>query len=262
MKLFTRCAIAAVLSTVTSGGAARAQEIIGVAPPPAVGEVPRPYLVTPLPAPPAPPPRPAAPPPPPAPAAYVPAPRYEPAPVPPAPDHDGFFLRMHFGGGFTSITGRNASGQRTTISGGSASLGVAAGFSMTEDVILFGNLFVSASDAPAVSTAGASGLSKGSAALGGGGVGITYYVMPANFYVSGALAAMVFTLDDALGNEVYSSNAGLGVHGMIGKEWLLAPEWGMGFAVEAMFASMRDKKDPTVYWDGSAVSLLFSSTFN
>jgi len=104
--------------------------------------------------------------------------------------------------------------------------------------------------------------SKGSAAMGGAGAGLTYYVMPANFYVSGALAAMVFSLDDALGNTVYSSNTGLGVQGIIGKEWLLAPEWGMGFAVEGTFASMRDKNDPSVYWDGAAVSLLFSSTFN
>jgi hypothetical protein len=177
-------------------------------------------------------------------------------------EHDGFFLRMHFGGGVTSITGRNGAGLRTTIAGGSASLGVAVGFSMAEDVIIFGNLFVSAADGPTVTSGGGTGTSKGSAALGGAGVGITYYIMPENFYVSGAVAAMTFSLDDALGNTIYSSAGGLGVHGMVGKEWLLAPEWGMGFAIEAMFASMRDKNDSSVYWDGAAVSLLFSSTFN
>jgi hypothetical protein len=185
-----------------------------------------------------------------------------PVAVSPPPDHDGFFLRMHFGGGVLSVTGRNAAGQRTSIVGGSASLGIAAGFSIAEDVIIFGNLFVSAADGPTVTTVGATNSSKGSAALGGAGAGLTYYVMPANFYVSGALAAMVFSLDDPLGNTVYSSNGGLGFQGMIGKEWLLAPEWGMGFAVEATFASMRDKNDRDVYWDGAEVSLLFSSTFN
>jgi hypothetical protein len=169
---------------------------------------------------------------------------------------------MHFGGGFMGVQGRNAAGLKTTISGGAASLGVAVGFSIAEDLVLFTNLFVTAADGPDVRTAGAVGISKGSAALGGAGIGLTYYVMPANFYVSGAIAAMVFSLDDALGNAIYSSDGGVGIHGMIGKEWLLAPEWGMGFAVEAMFASMRDKYDRNVYWDGSAVSLLFSSTFN
>jgi len=264
MKLVERCVIsAAVLGTVmaAAGTAVHAQE--ADLPVPAVTpEAPRPYAVTQPPPAPPPTPRRYVPPPPTAPPAYVPPPRYVPAYVPPPPEHDGFFLRMHFGGGVLSVTGRNGAGQRTTIVGGSASLGIAAGFSMAEDVIIFGNLFVSAADGPTVTTVGASNSSKGSAALGGAGAGITYYVMPANFYVSGALAAVVFSTDDALGNNVYSSNTGLGVQGMIGKEWLLAPEWGMGFAVEGIFASMRDKNDPTVYWDGAAVSLLFSSTFN
>jgi hypothetical protein len=270
MKLFRRCAIsAAVLGTVmtTAGSAAHAQEAAAVAPPP-LSEAPRAYALPPPPAAaPASAPPPAASPPRPvaayaSPPAYVPPPRYEPAPVYTPPDHDGFFLRMHFGGGVTSITGRNAAGAKTTIAGGSASLGVAVGVSVAEDLILFGNLFVSASDGPTVTTSGATGPSKGSAALGGAGAGMTYYVMPANIYVSGAVAAMVFSLDDALGNNIYSSETGLGFHGMIGKEWLLAPEWGMGFAVEAMFATMRDKNDTSVYWDGAALSLLFSSTFN
>ncbi len=259
MKLFQRCAMsAAVLATVMAGASAavRAQEIVS---PPVSPEAPRPYALPPAPVQPRyvppPPPRPAPPP-------YVPPPRYEPAVVATPTEHDGFFLRMHFGGGVLDVTGRNGAGQQTTIVGGSASLGIGVGTSIAEDVILFGNLFVSAADGPTVKTAGGSGTSKGSAALGGAGVGLTYYIMPANFYVSGALAAMVFSLDDALGNTVYSSNTGLGVQGIIGKEWLLAPEWGMGFAVEGTFASMRDKNDPTVYWDGCAVSLLFSSTFN
>ena len=261
MKLFLRCAIsAAVLLTVVAapGAAVHAQTVAVTALPAApANEQPRPYALPPA--------TPRYVPPPAAygaPPAYVPPPRYVPATVETPSDHDGFFLRMHFGGGYTSITGRNAAGRRTTISGGSASLGIAAGFSVAEDLILFGNLFVSAADGPNVSTAGSSATSLGSAALGGAGVGLTYYIMPADVYVSCAAAAMVFSLDDALGNGVYSSDAGLGFHGMIGKEWLLAPEWGMGFAVEAMFASMRDKNNPSVYWDGGAISLLFSSTFN
>ncbi|HXJ20590.1 MAG TPA: hypothetical protein VMT03_10180 [Polyangia bacterium] len=277
MKLVQKCVCgisAAVLSTLmaATSGPAHAQEVaVPVAPP--VSDAPRPYALPPPPVsppryvpPPPPVPPPPAPPPPvraPPPAAYVlPPPRYEPAPVYTPPEHDGFFLRMHFGGGWLGVSGINAAGAKTTISGASASLGVAVGFSIDEDLILFSNLFVTAADGPDVRTAGSTGTSKGSAGLGGAGIGLSYYIMPANFYVSGALAAMVFSLDDALGNAIYSTDAGLGVHGMIGKEWLLAPEWGMGFAVEGMFASMRDRNNPNVYWNGSAVSLLFSSTFN
>jgi hypothetical protein len=262
MKLVLRCAIsAAVLGTILTGAGAavQAQEVITPAPRavPDTPQAPRPYALPPPPTP-----RRYVSPPPSPPPAYVPPPRYVPVTVVPPPEHDGFFLRMHFGGGALTVSGRNSAGQRTTFVGGSASLGIAAGVSIAEDVILFGNLFVSAADGPTINTAGATGTSRGSAAMGGAGAGLTYYFMPANVYISGALAAVVFSLDDALGNTVYSSNTGLGFQAMMGKEWLLAPEWGMGFAVEATFASMRDKNDPTVYWDGSAVALLFSSTFN
>ena len=59
--------------------------------------------------------------------------------------HDGFFLRLHLGGGFTDVKGNGLE-----ISGGSVSLGVALGGALAENLILFGNFFLSAADTPDV----------------------------------------------------------------------------------------------------------------
>ena len=134
---------------------------------------------------------------------------------------------------------------------------------MAENLILFGNFFLSVADSPDVTiSAGATSSSSGSATLGGFGVGLTYYFMPVNIYLSGALAAMIFEMDDNDGNKVFTSDAGLGFQGMVGKEWWVSPEWGLGVAGELTVASMKDKDNSSITWTGSSFSLVFSSTFN
>jgi len=171
--------------------------------------------------------------------------------------HDGFFLRLHLGGGFTDVKGNGVE-----ISGGSVSLGVALGGALAENLILFGNFFLSVADTPDFKQGGVTGTSSGSATLGGFGLGLAYYFMPVNVYVSGALAAMIFEMDDSDGNKLYASDAGLGFQGMVGKEWWVSPEWGLGIAGEITVASMKDKDLSGVSWSGSSFSLVFSSTFN
>ncbi len=201
---------------------------------------------------------------------YGPRPAYPPPPYgppgynpgPPENVHDGFFLRLHVGGGFTSISGSDGAGNKVKISGGSLSLGVTLGGALAENLILFGNFFMSIADRPTVEQLGVSVTSSGSAALGGFGIGLTYYFMPVNVYVSGALAGMAFSMSDANGNDVYSTDTGVGFQGMIGKEWWVSSEWGLGVAGEFIVASMKDKDNSSIKWSGSAFSLLFSSTFN
>lgn len=171
--------------------------------------------------------------------------------------HDGFFLRLHLGGGFTDVRGNGLE-----ISGGSVSVGVALGGALAENLILFGNLFLSVADSPDVKQAGITATSSGSATLSGFGLGLTYYFMPVNIYISGALAAMIFEMDDSDGNKLYASDTGLGFQAMIGKEWWVSSEWGLGVAAELSLASMKDKDLSGVSWGGSAFSLVFSSTFN
>jgi len=235
----------------------------GYAPPPA-GYPPSPGY--------APPPPGYAPPPPayPPPGSYPPPPGYGPPGYPPStyafppPNaHDGFYLRLHLGGGFTSVSRTDSSGSKLTISGGSASFGAALGGVIAPNLIVFGSLFVSAASNPSATVDGVStSTADTTASLGGVGGGLAYYVEPANVYVSGALAAMVFQLQNSSGDNLYESNTGIGLQAIVGKEWWLSSDWGVGVAGEFIAASMKDKMDSSITWTGAAFSILFSATYN
>jgi hypothetical protein len=213
-------------------------------------------------------------PPPPAypPSAYWQRPPYGAAyqPVPATPPgfetHDGFFLRLHLGGGFTSVTGSNNAGDIARLSGGSVSIGVALGGAITRDLIIFGAVAGTIISDPAETVngvPGAYGLPSGSSAsVGGTGAGLAYYLEPVNVYLSGALMLVTFELDDANNKAIYQSKTGLGFQGIIGKEWWVSTNWGLGLAGELYVATMKDKTDPNTNWTSSAFSLLFSATYN
>ena len=81
-------------------------------------------------------------------------------------------------------------------------------------------------------------------------------------YLSGALMFVTFELDDSNNNAIYQSDTGVGFQGMVGKEWWVSANWGLGLAGELFVASMKDKTDPNTSWTSSAFSLVFSATYN
>lgn len=192
---------------------------------------------------------------------------YPPPPPPPASaadGHDGFFLRLHLGGGFTRIS---TSGGNTTpnqsFSGGSVSLGVAVGGAVAPNLVLYGTFFGTVLSNPDSEVNGASfGQANGDANLFGFGAGVAYYFQPMNIYLSGTLATMQFSLDDPDQNTVWNSKWGVGFQGLIGKEWWVSQDWGLGVAVEFIGASMKDQDDSAVTWKAASFGVLFSATYN
>jgi hypothetical protein len=180
--------------------------------------------------------------------------------------HDGVYVRLHFGGGYTSMKA-NSGGNDLKISGGSVALGVAVGGALTENLVLFGTFTVTSISNPDVTSAGTTvGTANGSAGSVGIGAGLAYYLEPANVYLSGSLLANQLEINDSNGNKVGESDFGVGFEGIIGKEWWVSDNWGLGAAAQFVFASMKDKdtfgtgNPPT--WTSTAFSLLFSATFN
>ena len=184
--------------------------------------------------------------------------------LPPPNVHDGFYLRLHVGLGSTGIEGRNAVGDQIEYSGVSGSLGVALGGTVAPNLVVFGTFIANLAEEPTLSDGqGPPITATGSAGLFGLGAGVVYYVQPLNLYLSGALATLQVSLSDASDNEVYASNFGVGFQGIVGKEWWVSSEWGLGVALEALLAGrMKDKNDSSVIWSGRAVSVLFSATYN
>ena len=224
--------------------------------------------------PPQPPPPPGYPPPPPPPPPYYAQP-YAAAPPPPpgyyAPPpqlagfhrHDGTYVRLQIGGGFTSFKAHDSTND-IEFSGGSVNLNVAVGGAITDNVILYGEFFFADADQPDVKLNGTSlGSLNGSVDIGGLGGGIAYYFPDPNVYIAGTLAATKIDQNDSNGNTMGSTNWGIGFSGLVGKEWWVSPDWGLGLAGQLIVASMKDSSNsgaPT--WTALSLGLLFSATYN
>jgi hypothetical protein len=175
--------------------------------------------------------------------------------------HKGFFLRLDAEPGYLSSSATQA-GTSATISGWGGGIGIGIGGALTEDLILFGHIYDVVASNPSVSSGGSSvGTSNTSLGIVGYGVGLCYYVMPANVYLSGTLAIAVLTAESN-GNRS-NSQAGPGGRLAIGKEWWVSDHWGLGAAAQLSFGFNKDNANagaPT--WTTWAPSLAFSATFN
>ena len=179
--------------------------------------------------------------------------------------HDGFYLRLHLGGGYTSIDGSAGAGVTSRLSGGGVSIGVTLGGAIIQNLIIFGTVSGTVISDPTVTLNGVqTGYATGSSAsVGGVGAGLAYYLEPVNVYVSGALILVTFEFDDADNHVIYESDTGLAFQGIIGKEWWVSSDWGLGVAGELIVGRMmKDKTDPNPNWTSSAFSVLFSATYN
>jgi hypothetical protein len=188
-------------------------------------------------------------------------------PPPGAERHDGFYLHLQLGPGFTSA--KASSGPDSiTLSGGGFGFSIAAGGALNDNLILFGELLVDSALSPDVEVNGVktATLDNASAGLGGFGAGVAYYVMPVNLFLSGALTASRLTVNDSNGNEVGSSDLGIGIDLDVGKEWWVSDNWGLGVVGQFFVASMKDKDAlpggdrPT--WKVVGFSVALSATFN
>jgi hypothetical protein len=180
-------------------------------------------------------------------------------PVPTEPTHTGTYVHLHLGGGFTSIRGSNGAGATAKLSGGGPAFAVSVGGAPVPNLAVFGSLFFTGASQPQDS----SGVQfNGDALVGGFGAGVVYYFMPANVYLSAAIAALDFQASDANNKTVYSTDAGVGFEAMVGKEFWISEHWGLGGALEFVGASsMKDKNDSSVSWSATAFNLLFSATY-
>jgi len=79
--------------------------------------------------------------------------------------------------------------------------------------------------------------------------------------VAGTLATMQVALSDSDNSDNrIESKWGFGVQGLVGKEWWVSQDWGIGVAGEVLASSMKDDADESM--TGLAFGLLFSATYN
>jgi hypothetical protein len=193
---------------------------------------------------------------------------YVPAPPSGHHRHDGTYVRLQIGAGFTTFAGIDlSSGIIADVSGPSINLNVAVGGAVAENLILYGELFFVDAEQPDVklvklNTYNAGHLNGSVDVIGLGG-GVAYYFATLNFYLAGTLATAKIESNDSNSNTIGSTNWGIGLSGLVGKEWWASPQWGLGVAGQLIVAVMKDRggaNAPT--WDARSFGLLFSATYN
>jgi hypothetical protein len=197
---------------------------------------------------------------------YGPPPGYAPAPVYGSwygyHQHDGFYMRLYAGPGYFTAS-ETYNGATGTYSGVGATYGASFGGAIAPNLILYGEfLGTTVTNATLSYGGGVPDYSGLDLTLFGFGPGVAYYIEPVNLYLSGTLTFTEISFSDTnTAAPLDSTNLGIGFSFMVGKEWWLTPNWGIGIAGQFHIASMYDPTYDT-RMRATAFSVLFSATYN
>ncbi|MCB9731754.1 MAG: hypothetical protein H6745_03855 [Deltaproteobacteria bacterium] len=177
--------------------------------------------------------------------------------------HNGLLIRLSVGAGFNTAT-LHGTDPSTTLSGVGGMASFAFGGIIADNLALNADLFAMTVFEPKVSVGDADlGDAKDTTlTIGGLGVGATYYIMPINMYFAASVGVATGTVRTKRGGVTIEgeSDPGFGASFMIGKEWWVGRQWGLGVAAQAILASLPDKDDERVTAFG--IGILFSATYN
>jgi tetratricopeptide (TPR) repeat protein len=176
--------------------------------------------------------------------------------------HDGFFLRMQLGLGYTSVSAENAD---LKISGSSGHFLMAAGVALAGKLVLYGEFGAGTITEPSVTVNNQSGSFDGELTVYTFGVGAAFYIMPANVYLSATLGGSQVELEVRNGLDVHKleSKTGFGITLSAGKEWWVSKDLGLGVALQLHGSAVKEDipVEPDTLTPGW-VSVAFSGTYN
>jgi len=177
-------------------------------------------------------------------------------------EHDGFFLRLSTGAGSSTST-EDIQGTKFGYEGGCGQGSFAIGYAVAPNFILNVDMFGNLVTDPTVTIDGVEfGEAKDvEVETTGFGVGATYYFMPVNIYVAGSFG-FGETTAKYKGNES-TTDPGYAANLMAGKEWWVSDNWGLGAALQVVWASVPDKGEGKTYTlNTTSVGVLFTATYN
>ncbi len=201
-------------------------------------------------------------------------PRFEPAAGPPPPgdligasapgyhQHDGLFLRFQLGFGALQSTSPNLK-----LSGSAGSFAFGLGFSLTDNLVLFGEVYDDVNASPRVTFNGVSATTNGAVThtLVAYGAGLAWYVTPWNAYLSatGGVGQVELSFTDAAGVvQKNTSQNGPMVRVCLGKEWWVSTNWGVGASLNFETGSMKGGGTLPATFRTTSFGLALSATYN
>jgi len=179
---------------------------------------------------------------------------------------DGFFASMSFGAYYESINDDIIGGEYSNMQmkgyGGGANIKLGA--AITENFILHGTIFTRTSGSMNVVADGTPiGTIMGENDIDTRmfGLGVTYYIMPANIFLSGSIGLNNFELTD---NEVVTTTPmGPGLYLELGKEWWISKNWDLGFNISLSYGGVDNESDTmSEALSGITLGVGFNATFN
>lgn len=179
--------------------------------------------------------------------------------------HEGFFLRFALGGGGGVLRGKRDAvvDEAVTFSGFGVSGVLSAGLALADNFLIHGDVFFTSmldANMDGGFQEDVDGYEfRGDLSMLMPGIGVSYYLMPFNLYLSSSvgIGQVVWERYDG---ERQTSRYGVAVQGLLGKEWWVDPQWGVGVAAQCMFLTASDARYSRV--DGLSFSLLVSATYN
>jgi hypothetical protein len=176
-------------------------------------------------------------------------------PVPGRFAHEGFFLRLNLGPSWSSVSRPDYK-----WSGFGLGMGLAVGGSLVENFSLHADFQNTVLPNPTQRAFGAKSDFNADIVFESMGIGATYYFMPVNIYVSGSVGLGLLVFEDD-GGQSKDTSGGLALNGMVGKEWWVGSDWGLGLAAQLLFIRVKDYVDDR-HMNALAINLLFSATYN
>lgn len=174
--------------------------------------------------------------------------------------HDGFFLRLAVGrGAFAATMPEARDDADARLIGNGVAFDLAIGAAVVRDLVVHADFAGCAAREPRLAVgSNLQNTVDQTAALNAIGAGVTWYFGP-NAYVSGSLGAARLTLYDVDDTMLSQTGRGPSLHALLGREWWVAPEWGLGAAAALFMGWLPDDGET---WRYTSLGVLFSATLN
>jgi len=175
--------------------------------------------------------------------------------------HDGFYLNFQLGAGYGETNLEEPGDDDFIMDGTTGVFRIKAGYAILNNFVIYGIYGVFNVDEPDYEYGSASGtMNNTTLTYYDYGVGLCYYFMPINIYISADMASSKGRLE--INNIKSDTEWGASFTLSVGKEWWVSDNWGLGIAFIISAASMDDSGDSNATISHSFYGLAFTATYN